>query len=56
MVVAQIDQGSLPPNRDYYLNTDEKSKDLLTSTARTFRKCSCSRVSPKRKPQPTQER
>ncbi len=31
MVVAQIDQGGLSlPNRDYYLNTDEKSKDLLT--------------------------
>ena len=30
MVVAQIDQGGLSlPNRDYYLNTDEKSK-LLT--------------------------
>ena len=30
MVVAQIDQGGLSlPNRDYYLNTDEKSKALL---------------------------
>ena len=57
MVVAQIDQGGLSlPNRDYYLNTDEKSKDLLPSTARTFRKCSCSRAKPKRKPQPTPER
>ena len=31
IVVAQIDQGGLSlPNRDYYLNTDEKSKDLLS--------------------------
>lgn len=31
MVVAQIDQGGLSlPNRDYYLKTDEKSKELLT--------------------------
>ena len=31
MVVAQFDQGGLSlPNRDYYLNTDEKSKELLT--------------------------
>lgn len=31
IVVAQIDQGGLSlPNRDYYLNTDEKSKELLT--------------------------
>jgi putative endopeptidase len=30
MVVAQIDQGGLTlPNRDYYLNKDEKSKALL---------------------------
>ncbi len=30
MVVAQIDQGGLSlPNRDYYLNTDAKSKELL---------------------------
>ena len=30
MVVAQIDQGGLSlPNRDYYLNTDDKSKDIL---------------------------
>ncbi len=30
MVVAQIDQGGLSlPNRDYYLNTDEKSKEIL---------------------------
>ena len=30
MVVAQIDQGGLSlPNRDYYLNKDEKSKALL---------------------------
>ncbi len=29
-VVAQIDQGGLSlPNRDYYLNTDDKSKELL---------------------------
>ena len=29
-VVAQIDQGGLSlPNRDYYLKTDDKSKDLL---------------------------
>jgi Predicted metalloendopeptidase len=29
-VVAQIDQGGLSlPNRDYYLKTDEKSKELL---------------------------
>jgi len=31
MVVAQIDQGGLTlPNRDYYLKTDAKSKELLT--------------------------
>ena len=31
MVVAQIDQGGLSlPNRDYYLKTDAKSKELLT--------------------------
>ena len=31
MVVAQIDQAGLSlPNRDYYLNTDEKSKEILT--------------------------
>jgi len=31
MVVAQIDQGGLTlPNRDYYLKTDPKSKELLT--------------------------
>ena len=31
MVVAQIDQAGLSlPNRDYYLNTDDKSKELLT--------------------------
>ena len=31
MVVAVIDQAGLSlPNRDYYLNTDDKSKDLLT--------------------------
>jgi putative endopeptidase len=31
MVVAQIDQAGLSlPNRDYYLKTDEKSKELLT--------------------------
>ena len=31
MVVAQIDQGGLGlPNRDYYLGTDDKSKELLT--------------------------
>jgi endothelin-converting enzyme/putative endopeptidase len=31
MVVAQIDQGGLSlPNRDYYLKTDDKSKELLT--------------------------
>ncbi|MGH9493925.1 MAG: M13 family metallopeptidase, partial [Candidatus Sulfotelmatobacter sp.] len=31
MVVAQIDQGGLSlPGRDYYLNTDDKSKELLT--------------------------
>jgi endothelin-converting enzyme/putative endopeptidase len=31
MVVAQIDQGGLGlPNRDYYLRTDDKSKELLT--------------------------
>jgi predicted metalloendopeptidase len=31
MVVGQIDQGGLSlPNRDYYLKTDEKSKELLT--------------------------
>jgi endothelin-converting enzyme/putative endopeptidase len=30
-VVAQIDQGGLSlPNRDYYLKTDDKSKELLT--------------------------
>jgi endothelin-converting enzyme/putative endopeptidase len=30
-VVAQIDQAGLSlPNRDYYLNTDDKSKDILT--------------------------
>ena len=30
MVVAQFDQGGLSlPNRDYYLNTDDKSKELL---------------------------
>ncbi len=30
-VVAQIDQGGLSlPNRDYYLNTDDKSKELLS--------------------------
>ena len=30
MVVAQIDQGGLSlPNRDYYLKTDDKSKELL---------------------------
>ena len=30
-VVAQIDQGGLSlPNRDYYLNTDDKSKEILT--------------------------
>jgi predicted metalloendopeptidase len=30
MVVAQIDQAGLSlPNRDYYLNTDDKSKELL---------------------------
>jgi putative endopeptidase len=30
MVVAQIDQGGLAlPNRDYYLNTDDKSKEVL---------------------------
>lgn len=29
-VVAQIDQGGLSlPNRDYYLNTDDKSKEIL---------------------------
>jgi putative endopeptidase len=31
MVVAQIDQGGLSlPGRDYYLNSDDKSKELLT--------------------------
>ena len=31
MVVAQLDQGGLSlPNRDYYLNKDDKSKALLT--------------------------
>ena len=31
MVVAQIDQGGLSlPNRDYYLKTDDKSKEILT--------------------------
>jgi endothelin-converting enzyme/putative endopeptidase len=31
MVVAQIDQGGLAlPSRDFYLNTDDKSKDLLS--------------------------
>jgi len=31
MVVAQIDQAGLSlPNRDYYLKTDEKSKEILT--------------------------
>jgi putative endopeptidase len=31
IVVAQIDQGGLSlPNRDYYLNTDDKSKEILT--------------------------
>jgi predicted metalloendopeptidase len=31
LVVAQIDQGGLSlPNRDYYLKTDSKSKELLT--------------------------
>jgi len=31
MVVAQIDQAGLSlPNRDYYLNTDDKSKEILT--------------------------
>ena len=31
LVVAAIDQGGLSlPNRDYYLNTDDKSKELLT--------------------------
>jgi putative endopeptidase len=31
MVVAQIDQAGLSlPGRDYYLNTDDKSKELLT--------------------------
>jgi len=31
MVVGQIDQGGLSlPNRDYYLKTDDKSKELLT--------------------------
>jgi len=31
MVVAQIDQGGLGlPNRDYYLGTDDKSKELLS--------------------------
>jgi putative endopeptidase len=31
MVVAALDQGGLSlPNRDYYLNTDDKSKELLT--------------------------
>ena len=31
MVVAQIDQAGLSlPNRDYYLNTDEKSKETLS--------------------------
>jgi predicted metalloendopeptidase len=30
MVVGQIDQGGLSlPNRDYYLNTDDKSKEIL---------------------------
>jgi putative endopeptidase len=30
IVVAQIDQGGLSlPNRDYYLNTDDKSKEVL---------------------------
>ena len=30
MVVAQIDQGGLSlPNRDYYIKTDDKSKELL---------------------------
>jgi len=30
MVVAQVDQGGLSlPNRDYYLNTDDKSKEML---------------------------
>ena len=29
IVVAQIDQGGLSlPNRDYYLNTDDKSKEI----------------------------
>jgi putative endopeptidase len=31
MVVAQIDQGGLSlPNRDYYLKTDDKSKEILS--------------------------
>ena len=31
MVVAQIDQAGLSlPNRDYYLNTDDKSKEILS--------------------------
>ena len=42
MVVGQIDQAGLSlPNRDYYLKSDDKSKELLTNTARILRKCWC---------------
>jgi predicted metalloendopeptidase len=38
-VVAQIDQGGLSlPNRDYYLKTDEKSKEILTKYRAHIRK------------------
>lgn len=39
MVVAQIDQGGLTlPNRDYYLKTDAKSKELLSEYRAHVRK------------------
>ena len=39
LVVAAIDQGGLSlPNRDYYLNTDDKSKELLTKYRTHIRK------------------
>ena len=50
-VVAQIDQGGLSlPNRDYYINTDAKSVETLKKYRQHCRRCSCWRVSRKRKP------
>ena len=50
-VVAQVDQGGLSlPNRDYYINTDEKSVETLTKYRAHVQKMRCSRVRRKRKP------